>query len=397
MKRMQSWTQTLLVASALLAGMTAMAMAQSKDPIRIGLVTSQTGGFAEAGADIQRGAQFAADEANAAGGVDGRKVDFSVGDDESTPDGGRRVGEKLARAGYKFLSGPISSAISLTLTQNLDRWDALLVDVAPKSDKLTGDTCKPRYFRANQSDAMDLAMVSEWAKGLDYKTFDIIASDYVWGRDSGESFARAVKARGSNVAVTLFTPLLTKDYSPYIAQLKATNAEAIWVAEAGRDAIAFIKQAQEFGLIPAKKIIGHVLLNNYIVAATGNALEGAVGTSGYVSDIDTPENKVFVAAFQKQFNRLPTDYEAMGYHGIRVIYEGVRKAGSVDPKDVAKALAGSTIPTIFGPVKVRAEDHQMLVPNFVARVKMVGKELRPQIEREFGPEIIPAPSPLCKM
>src|ERR1022692_1981893 len=118
------------------------AMAQAKESIKVGLVTSLSGPFAEAGAYVQRGIQFAVDEANAKGGIDGRKVELKVGDDESNPDAGRRAGEKLARDGYNLLTGPIASSVSLAMVQNLDRWDALMVDVSPKSDKLTGDSCK---------------------------------------------------------------------------------------------------------------------------------------------------------------------------------------------------------------------------------------------------------------
>ena len=371
--------------------------AQTKEPIRLGLVTSQSGAFAEAGVYIVRAVQFAVDDANAKGGVDGRKVELRVVDDESTPDAGRRGGEKLARDGYNLLIGPIASSISLAMVGNLERWDAVLLDVAPKSDKLTGDSCKPRYFRTNHSDAMDLAMVSEWSKTFKDKKFAIAASDYVWGRDSGESFERSVKSQGKSVALALYTPLGTKDYSPYIAQLKAADVDAIWVAEAGRDAIAFVKQAKEFGLIPATKLIGQVLITDYTVNATGSALEGTAGTLGYVPDLDTPKNRAFVAAWKAKSPTPPADYHGQAYNGVQVMFEGVTRAGSVKPADVAKALSGATLDTIYGSVKMRAEDHQLVLPNFIARVKMVDGTLRPAFEQQFPTSIVPAPSPLCKM
>lgn len=398
MVKMTMTRRTLGVVMALGAILVpAAAMAQAREPIRVGLVTSQSGAFAEAGVYVVRAIQFAVDEANAKGGVDGRKVELRIADDESTPDAGRRAGEKLARDGYNLLIGPIASSISLAMVQNLDRWDALMLDIAPKSDKLTGDSCKPRYFRTNHSDAMDLAMVSEWSKSFSDKKFAIVASDYVWGRDSGESFERSVKAQGKTVVLALYTPLGTKDYSPYIAQLKAANVDAIWVAEAGRDAIAFVKQAKEFGLIPATKLIGQVLITDYTVNATGQALEGTAGTLSYVPDLDNPRNKAFVAAWKAKSNTPPADYHGQAYNGIQVMFEGVKKAGSVKPADVAKAMSGATIETIYGMVKMRAEDHQLELPNFIARVKMVDGTLRPVLEQQFPPSLVPPPSPLCKM
>ena len=82
---------TLALAAALLASSPQVALAQSKDPVRVGLVTSKSGVFAQQGEEVLRAVQFAIDEANAAGGVDGRKVEVQIADDEGTPDAGRRV------------------------------------------------------------------------------------------------------------------------------------------------------------------------------------------------------------------------------------------------------------------------------------------------------------------
>lgn len=386
-----------LGAVALCAAFPLAVLAQAKDPVRVGLVSSKSGVFAQQGEEVIRAIQFAIDEANAKGGVDGRKVEVQLADDEGTPDAGRRVAEKLARDGYNLLIGAIPSSISLALAPNLERWDAVYFVVASKSDKITGDTCKARSFRTNHSDAMDIAMISEWAKGFKEKTYASIAADYVWGRDSSESFAKSVKAQGKEMKLALYAPLGTKDFSPFIAQLKEANVDAIWVAETGRDAIAFVKQAQEFGLIPKTKLIGHSLILNFMIDATGKALEGTPGTTGYTPDIDNPRNKTFVAAWKAKFNRLPTDNEGQAYNGAQVMFEGVKKAGSVKPADVAKALPGATIDSIYGPVVMRAADNQLVLPNFVGRAKVVDGQLRPVIEQTFAPAMMPPASALCKM
>ncbi len=153
-------------AAAATFGLTGSAWAQAKDPVKVGLLSSKSGVFAQQGEEVIRAIKFAIEEANAKGGVDGRKVEVAEADDEGTPDAGRRVGEKLARDGYNLLIGAIPSSISLALGPNLERWDAAYFVVASKSDKITGDSCKPRMFRTNHSDAMDIAMIAEWAKGL---------------------------------------------------------------------------------------------------------------------------------------------------------------------------------------------------------------------------------------
>lgn len=387
----------LLASAALVTALPLSALAQGKEPVKVGLVSSKSGVFAEQGEEVMRAVKFAIEEANSKGGVDGRKVEVQEGDDESTPDAGRRVAEKMARDGHNLLIGAVPSSISLAIAQNLDRWDAAYFIQASKSDKLTGDTCKPRSFRTNHSDAMDIAMINEWAKKIKGNTFAVIAADYVWGRDSGESFKKAMEAQGKKVPLTLYVPMGTKDFSPYIAQLKAANVDGIWVAEVGRDAMAFVKQAGEFNLIPNTPLIGHALISNFIVNATGKNLEGVPGNAGYAADLNNPRNKEFVAAWKAKFNRLPTDAEGQAYNGAQVMFDGVRMAKSVKPEDVSKALRGAELNTIYGKVTMRAADNQLMLPNYVGRVKMVEGALRPVIEDTYPASLTPPPSPLCKM
>lgn len=389
--------QHSLAGILLVAALPLAAQAQGKEPVKVGLVSSKSGVFAEQGEEVIRAVKFAVEEANARGGVDGRKVELAEGDDEGTPDAGRRVAEKLARDGHNLLIGAIPSSISLAIAQNLERWDAAYFVQASKSDKLTGDSCKPRSIRTNHSDAMDIAMINEWAKSIKGNNFATLAADYVWGRDSAESFKKAVESQGKKVPLALYAPMGTKDFAPYIAQLKDAKVDAIWVAEIGRDQIAFLKQAQEFKLIPGTSIIGHAMISNFVINATGKILEGVPGNLGYSPELDNPRNKDFVKSFKARFNRLPTDVEGQAYNGIQVMFEGVKLSRSVKPEEVTKALRGQTLDTLYGKAQLRAADNQLLLPNYVGRVKMVDGSLRQVIEQTYPASIVPAASPLCKM
>jgi len=389
-------TTVFLTGAALAAALPLAALAQAREPVKIALVTSKSGAFATMGADVANGIKFAVDEANAKGGVDGRKVVLAEGDDESTPDAGRRVAEKLSREGHNLIIGPITSSISLAISQNLARWDAAFIGTISKADKLTQDACSPRFVRTNHSDAMDLAMINEWAKTLPGNNFAIMAADYVWGQDSAKSFEAAVTAQGKKVGTKLFVPLGTKDYAPYIQQLKNANADAVWVADVS-GAIAFTKQAADFGLIPKTPLIGHALLSNFIVNATGNALANVPGNVGYTPDIDTPQSKAFAAAFKAKHNRLPSDTEGQAYNGAMVLLQGVKLAGSTKPLDVTRALRGAEVETLYGKATVRAADNQLLIPNYIARVKVADGVLRPVIEQSYPATLTPPASPLCKL
>lgn len=391
---MKKLSLALIVAGCFIS---AGAQAADKDPIKIGAVTSQSGVFAQQGEEVMRAIQFAAEQANQNGGIDGREVIVKTGDDESVPKEGLQAAEKLARSDHKFLIGPIASSITMAIGQNLSRWDAMLMATVSKSDKITGDSCKSRMFRVNHSDSMDVAMFDKWLADVPASNFAIIGADYVWGHDSAEAFTKAAEAQGKKVSLSVFPPLGTKDFAPYISQIKSNpEIDGIWVALVGSDLIAYAKQASSFGLSD-KTTLGHAMIMNFAVNATGDSMKGVLGNMEYGAEIDTPQNQEFVKAWQAKFDRPPTDNEGSAYVGMETIFAGVKKAGSVDPAKVSEALKGLTFETVHGESTMRAEDHQLVIPNYIGKVQMDGDALRPVIVETFPASLVPAPTNECKM
>ncbi len=393
---MRLTTTSLISVAALIAGC-ASAFAQT-EAIKIGVPTSRTGTYTVLGDQVVRAIEFAAEEANGKGGVDGRKVEVRIADDEGNPDAGRRAGEKLSLDGHKILIGSISSAVGLALSTQLNRWDAMYVSVVNKSPKLTGDGCHPRMFRANHSDDMDIAIVDPWLKDQKQQVWAIIAADYLWGRGSGAAFKATAEKLGRTVKTEVFPPLGTTDYAPYITQLRDSGAEGLWVALSGSDAINFAKQAKQFGLTDKMVVFGHNFITPSAIKAVGKDAIGVWGNLGYAAAVDTPANKAFVQAWRAKFNADPTDYEGEAYSGMQMIFAAVKKAKSVAPKDVSKALEGLTAPTPFGEVTMRAADHQLEMPNYLGRVAEKDGAISIEVARAFDAKTAtPAPNPACKL
>ncbi|QRG09031.1 ABC transporter substrate-binding protein [Xanthobacter dioxanivorans] len=393
---MKGVSKSLAILLALAAG--AAPAQAAPDPLRIGVPTSRTGALAVLGDQVVRAIEFAAERANAAGGVDGHKVEVRVADDEGNPDAGRRAGEKLSLEGYRILIGTISSAVGLALSTQLNRWDAIYVSVVNKSPKITGDSCSRRMFRANHSDDMDFAIVAPWLKDQKEQTWAIIAADYLWGRGSGSAFKTTAERLGRTVKLELFPPLGTTDYAPYITQLRDSGAQGLWVALAGSDAINFAKQAKQFGLTDKVVMFGHNFVTPSSIKAVGKDAIGIWGNLGYAPDIPTPVNADFVAAWRAKFQTDPTDYEGEAYAGMQAIFSAVTKAKSVAPLEVAKALEGLTVSTVFGDVTMRAADHQMELPNYIGRVSETDGKVAIKTLLTFdAATATPPPSPACKL
>lgn len=392
---MSRYTYPLALVLSLSGATGALAQAES---LKIGVPTSQTGPYAALGEQVIRAIEFAAAEANAAGGIDGRKVDVKIGNDEGNPEAGRRAAEKLATEGHKILVGSISSAVGLALSTQLNRWDAIYVSVVNKTPKLTGDSCTPRMFRANHSDDMDIAIVAPWLAESQIKNWAIIGADYVWGRGSGAAFKAAATRTGKAIKAELYAPLGTADFAPYITQLRDSGAEGLWVALAGSEAVNFAKQAKQFGLGDKMTVFGHNFVATSIINAVGKDAVGFWGNVNYSASIKNPNNEKFVAAWRAKFNADPTEYEGEAYSGMQVIFAATRKAKSVKARDIAEALGGMTADTVYGRVTMRAADHQLEMPNYLGRV--AEKDGKPviQVVREFDAKAAtPAPSGECKL
>lgn len=392
-------TSIWLACAVVGAGAVASGPAVSQEALKIGVPTALTGTYAGLGNEAVRAVEFAAEQVNAKGGVAGRKVEIKTLDSEAKPEVARKQAEKLALEGYKILTGTIASGEGLAMAPMLARWDAIYVSTINKSDKLTGESCGPRVFRVNKQDAQDAAVVKPWLAKRKEGKWAIMAADIAWGRDSGRSFVEAAKAGKKQIVAELYSPFGTNDFAPFIQEIKSSGAEGLWVALAGRDAINFATQAKEFGILDKVFVAGVSFVTDNTVKALGPISKGVWGIINYSSTLDTPANKAFVEAWKKKYNGdEPTNFEGETYMGMQVIFQAVERAKSVKPMDVAKAMHGGTFDTILGKLKIRAEDHQIVAPNFFGYIGERDGKLRPIITETISAETAtPAPTGTCKM
>lgn len=397
---MRTTRRSLLIGASTAAfATTAGRVAFAKDPIKIGVPTALTGTYAQLGDEAKRAIEFAVAEANAAGGIDGRKVEVRYLDTEAKPELARQQGEKLALAGYNLLTGSIASGEALAMGPMLGRWNALYVSTINKADDITGKQCQPRMFRVNRPDNSDAAVVQPWLATRQEKKWAIVAADIAWGRNSGASFRKAADATGKTIVSENYPAFGSNDYAAHIQKVADSGAEAMWVALAGRDAINFAKQAKQFGLFEKVVTGGTSFTTDGTVKVLGDVVKGIHTIINYSSTLDTPGNKKLVADWAVKYpGTQPTNFEGETYLGMQVIFQAVKKAGSIRPADVAKAMEGATFETILGTQVMRKEDHQLVGPNYFGSVQMHDGVLRPVITMTVpGNVATPAPDGTCKL
>lgn len=394
-KRAQASHTTAFVLAAL---MSTGAWA-AKEPIRIGVPTALTGTYSQLGEEAKQAVEFAVNEANAVGGVDGRKVEVRFLDTEAKPDLARQQAQKLALEGFNIMTATIASGEVLAIGPMLNRWDAVYVATINKANSITGDQCQRRLFRVNRPDNSDAEVVLPWLKTRAEKKWAIVAADIAWGRNSGESFKKAAQATAKTIVSENYPPFGSNDYAAHIQKVLNSGAEGVWVALAGRDAITFARQAKQFGVFDKLTTGGVSFTTDGTVGVLGDTVKGIYTIINYSSTLDTPANKAFVQKWAKAYpGGAPTNFQGETYVGMQVIFQAVKKAGSVKPADVAKALSGGTFETILGTQQMRKEDHQLVGPNFFGVVKEYEGKLRPVITMTVpAAEATPAPDGSCRL
>lgn len=395
---MQVSKRTLIVLAAATVFAANIGHAQSKDPIRIGVPTALTGPYGDLGNQSKRAITFAVDQANSAGGVDGRKVEVRFLDTQAKADMARQQGEKLALSGFPLLIGSIASGEALAMAPMLERWDALYISTINKADAITGASCSPRMFRVNRPDYADAAVVKPWLETRKETKWAVVGADIAWGRNSASSFRKAALDTNRQVVLETFPPFGTNDYATYIQTIASSGATAMWVALAGSDAVNFASQAKQFGLFDKVVAAGVSFVTDNTVKTLGEASKGIFGVVNYSSTLDTPANKKFVADWVKIYpGTTPSNFEGETYVGMQVLFQAIQKAGSVKPADVSKVLSGGTFTTILGEQHLRKADHQLVAPNYFGHVGLSGGTWKPIIDMAIPANLAtPEPDGSCK-
>jgi branched-chain amino acid transport system substrate-binding protein len=361
-------------------------------PIKIGVVTPLSGTYTPIGEQVKMGLDLAAREINAAGGINGRKINLIYEDEEANPAVATQKAEKLFQVEkVDFLTGTVNSGSTLAVGQLAERNNKLIATTVSFADSITGDKCSPNVFRVNARAGMQSAALAAWVdKEIPKANIFFIGPDYEMGRSTVSAFKKASTEKGAKDVGEVFAPLDNKDYSPYFGQVRAAKPNVIYTSVAGNDTVRLFSQMDEYGLNKGVTLVGASgTVTSQNMGAIGKSANGFVTGVGYSPKLDNPANKKFVADFQKAYNKLPDLYGADSY-GLLYFYKAaVEKAKSTETDKVRAAMDDLSWQTPQGTKKMRAGDHQAMQDMFAVRVEngefnIVG---RVPSDQAIGPDV----------
>ena len=332
----------LAVARALVAATTGLLLAQSvqaqTEPLRIGFLTVRSGALAAGGRQLEEGIQLFLKERNNM--IAGRKVELIIADTGGTPAGAKnKTQELIERNKVHVIIGPLAAFEAIAIDDYIRQTRTPTVADSAAAEDLTQRKVNPWFVRSVGSSAQPNHALGEYAaKTLGYKRIAIIADDFAYGHETVAGFQRVFEDNGGKVVQKLWPPLNVADYGSYIGQLKQ-NVDAVYAGFAGANGLRFLKQYKEYGM-KAPVLGSMTTADEGVLKQMGDEAIGVTTGGWYAAGIDSPDNKRFVAAVNKEYGVDP-GYYTLGAYSAGVLVETAAKAvnGKVEDKEAfMKAL-----------------------------------------------------------
>jgi branched-chain amino acid transport system substrate-binding protein len=330
-----------------IGGLVGMALVTSAgaqtEPVRIGMITTLSGGGAGLGIDVRDGFMLAMEEEG--GTLGGQEVELLVEDDAMQPDLAKQIADKfIKRDEVDILTGIIWSNLALAVVPSAVGDGVFYISPNAGPSQLAGRACHENYFNvAWQNDNLHEAM-GQYVSDNGFAKAYILAPNYPAGKDALAGFKRFYTG---DLAGETYTQLGQTDYAAEIAAIREAAPDSIFFFLPGGMGIAFMKQYAQAGLdVP---VFGPAFsFDQGILAAVGDAALGVKNTSQWSKDLDNPANAQFVAAFQETYGRLPSLYASQGYDAARLLASALAKA-SVDDADAFRdALQAAEFESVRG-------------------------------------------------
>jgi branched-chain amino acid transport system substrate-binding protein len=370
--KLKSAAAVLAAAGALTA---ATAHAQAQKPIKIGEINSYKAqpAFLE---PYKKGMELAVDEINAAGGVNGRKLELIIRDDNANPGEAVRAAEELiSREQVDVLAGSFLSHIGLALTDFAKQKKFFFLAGEPLTDKIVWQNGNRYTFRLRTSTYMQTAMLVPEAVKLKKKRWAVVFPNYEYGQSAAATFKALMKAAQPDVEFVAeqAPPLGKVDAGSVVQALADAKPDAIFNVLFGADLSKFVREGNTRGLFQGREVVS--LLTGepeYLDPLKDEAPNGWIVTGYPWYGIQTPEHKAFFLSYKAKFNDYPRLGSVVGYSTIKSLAEGMKKAKSTDTEKLITAFQGLEVLTPFGKVTYRATDHQSTMGAFVGKTANKG-------------------------
>ena len=362
---MRKTALALAAAAALLASPSVAA-----DKVRIGFVTTVTTPAGVIGRDMVDAVNLAMQDIG--GRMGGLEVELIVEDDGFKPEVGKQKTDKLVKQDdVHFVAGFIWSHVLLASRKSALDGGKFLISSNAGPSQIAGKLCHEDFFSTSwQNDQTPMAM-GEVLNRQGVKSLYVMAPNYAAGKNMVAGVERTFKGEILGKDMTKWGKDAQLDFSAELAKARASGADGIFVFYPGKAGGAFIRQYQQAGLQDEIALytvftVDSIALPNLQKAGMSGVL-GSLNTQFWGPDLDTPQNRKFVAGFKRAYGRYPSFYAAQSYDTIFLIKSAVEAVGGdLDDRDgMRAAMKKADFPSVRGPF--RYGNNHFPIQNFYLR------------------------------
>tara|TARA_A100000171_G_scaffold43248_1_gene45170 strand:+ start:1835 stop:3124 length:1290 start_codon:yes stop_codon:yes gene_type:complete len=379
---------------ALTLGAAVSTGAAAEDVIKIGELNSYKAQPAFLG-PYKNGMELAIEQINESGGLNGKKVELVIKDDNATTGDAVRVAEELvSRDQVDVLTGTFLSHIGLAVTDFAKQKKTFFLAAEPLTDKIVWEDGNRYTFRLRPSTYMQVAALVPEAVKMNKKRWGLVYPNYEYGQSAAATFKKLMKEAQPDVEFVAeqAAPLGKVDAGSVVQALSDADVDAVFNVLFAADLAKFVRAGSQRNFFDDKPVVS--LLTGepeYLDPLGSETPEGWVVTGYPWYAIDTPEHKAFLDAYEAKFDDYPRLGSIVGYSAIMSLAEGIKKAGSTETEDMIKAFRGLELMSPFGPIEYRAADHQSTMGAYVGKLtKKDGKGIMTDIVYVDGKDVLPS-------
>lgn len=377
----------LAAAGLLLTGCSAAGKAGSEDAgagrsagtssVKVGLVYSRTGLLADYGKQYRDGFMAGLDYATkGTGKVAGHRIEVTEQDDAGDPGKAVSAAKNLIGKGYKVLAGTTDSGVALQMAPLAAQNKVLYISGPAATDAVTG--INDYTFRSGRQSYQDILTAGAMLGDAKGKKVTVLAQDSTFGQANVAAVKAVLGAKGAKVGSVLAPPSAT-DLTPFARQVKAGGPDLVFVAWAGSTAPALWTALDQQGVLGAGKVVtGLAGTASYPVFGAAGAKVSFLAHYFPGAGGGNPVEKAMLGSVRKA-GGTPDLFTPDGFTAAQMVVRAVAGGSATDPAAMVKALEGWTFDGVKGKAQVRAEDHALVQPMFVARLTGKGAAAKPEL------------------
>lgn len=341
--------------------------------VKVGLLHSLTGSMAISEKSVRDAEMLAIKEINAAGGVNGKQIEYVEEDGASEPSTFATKAEKLIDSeGVSTIFGCWTSSSRKAVKPIVEEYGSLLWYPV----QYEGMESSSNIVYTGAAPNQQIVPAIDYLLDQGYKKFFLLGSDYVFPRTANMIINAQLEAKGAEAVGEEYADMDQTDFAAIISKIEAAKPDVIINTLNGTGNVSFFKQMSEKNYTSSDYMTMSFSIAEEEVATIGaDILKGHMVSWNYYQTTDTEKNKEFVKAYKDAYgeNRVTSDPAEAAYDAVYLWKAACEKADSFEPEDVIKAVESGEISfdAPEGTVTIQGDNHHLVKP---VRIGQVGDD-----------------------